>query len=201
MLRAKAKAEEERRQREERERERNRPMPLYSAASAARALDGRMLDPVDRGLLAALERRGVKEISVNDLRQKDREWKANRCPQCEGTGMVGSPVQKTLAFCGCAAGQEWQRLEPAAAIDQIANANRDIATRLIAACRELNHDFASDSLEESEITETATEVIVSVPREFSIGITPGILESLMRYIEDPRRAVLKPQHATGHVAA
>ena len=62
---------------------------------------------VPRPVNRRLQRTG-ESISPNALEAIIRGWQ--RCPECEDGGTVGNAIDKTLAFCSCAAGIEAREL-------------------------------------------------------------------------------------------
>src|SRR5262249_46333547 len=120
-------------------------------------------------------------ISPADVLAGSRVWKA--CRQCRDTGLVGSALAKTLKFCDCVAGEEWQYQHGADFPQaEIARVHASLKNRLVAAALECSLMFASDALANSDVNDDGKVLTVVVDKFYSFTIVPKDVERVLAYL-------------------
>jgi len=167
-------------------------------ADAVRILNSEVREwkaAVSQRLLWLIHRK-VKEISPAELLAALKKWRT--CRTCWDSGIIGSPLKRTLNFCDCEIGQQ-ERLDRSDRYiaSEIERVNATLKSRLVQACRELKHDFTGDAIEQSDTSVTEHDDFIE--------IHPGLgaerscdeqdLGHALEYFGDTRRVrVDHPEH-------
>jgi hypothetical protein len=167
---------------------------------------------VPRPLKARLERT-AELISPNALAAAIRGW--NRCPECQDSGMVGTALDKTLAFCSCAAGMEAQHSPldrelkkpeaerfhkgPEYCQQTVERVQESAKSLLLAACSAIELRFSADIIADSHVSDDGEMLEIHVPdTHFAIDQDDvckalGRLKQQRRIVITGGRQVRRPQ--------
>jgi hypothetical protein len=116
---------------------------------------------VPRPVKARLERTG-EQISPNALEAAIRGWK--RCAHCGDGGTVGNELDRTLAFCACAAGIEAGYDKGACwPTEETARVHANVKSLLVAACFAVEQPFVADAIGDSEVTDDGETLRIALP--------------------------------------
>ena len=116
---------------------------------------------VPRPVKARLERTGER-ISPNALEAAIRGWK--RCAHCGDGGTVGNALDRTLAFCACAAGIEAGYDKGACwPTEETARVHANVKSLLVAACFAVEQPFVADAIGNSEVTDDGETLKIALP--------------------------------------
>jgi hypothetical protein len=156
---AEAAAQREREAEAEAVRIMNTPMPLSEAVTHIQR-------SIPEVLRAKLQRTG-ELVSPNGLLALARAWK--RCAECDDLGTVGSAIDSTLAFCGCAAGIEASYRDggdwPAR---ETARVHADAKSLLIAGAEAISRcSFLAIQIAESVVEDDGATLVIRAPNETS----------------------------------
>lgn len=98
----------------------------------------------------------------NALEAAIRGWK--RCAHCGDGGTVGNALDRTLAFCACAAGIEAGYDKGACwPTEETARVHADVKSLLVAACFAVEQPFVADAIGDSEVTDDGETLKIALP--------------------------------------
>jgi hypothetical protein len=180
--------------------EADRPMLAMDAYDRIRVdVQGR---GVPRPFKWRLERTG-ELISPNALAAAIRGWK--RCATCQDSGLVGTALDKNLAFCACAAGAEvqhpplYRELEKpederfhkgvAYCRQMIERVHESAKSLLVAACSVVELQFAADVMAECEVSDDGATLEIRVP-DTRFAMTEGDVRKVLDRLKWQRGIVI-----------
>src|SRR5262249_11251908 len=144
--------------------------------------------PLNKRFIWLMERRAQK-ISPADLRNVASAW--NPCHRCKSAGVVGSPLKRTLEYCGCDIGQQEHADRGDDCIrEEIGRVHASFKSKLVQSCRELRLDFTGDSVEREETNVIEHDRVVEIRPAvgWQICCNERDLNKALEYLGDRRPA-------------
>jgi hypothetical protein len=138
-------------------------------------------------LKARLKRTG-EPISPNELARQIFAWR--RCAQCGDSGTIGAAVDKTLAFCPCAAGIEESCSKGADwPAQEMAHVHADAKSLLAAACHAVGCLFTADTIADSKVSDGGGVLEIRLP-DGHFGVDQSDVRKAAERLKWQRRIVI-----------
>ena len=128
-------------------------------------LNGRRCRAVPGVLKRRLARLG-QPITPAAVIEMTREYRQHLL--CDGTGMMGYALDRTLRFCVCLEGQELQYEDPERPAREIERVHTSLKNKLVATAAMVAGPYIADAIEASEITETPSELVFDAPKAYRL---------------------------------